>query len=103
MALSARERKALLGASHRLKPVVTLAAGELSEAAVQQVRAAFTGRPLVKLRVNTDGAAECDALAEQLAARVPCEIVRRVGHVLVLYRPRAGGGAGGLSPRDAIH
>ena len=86
MAITPQQRRALLVEGHHLKPVATLAAGELSDGAVAHVRAAFTGRELVKLRVNADSGAECDGLAEELARRVPCEVVRRLGRVLLVYR-----------------
>ena len=86
MALSSQQRRDLFGQGHLLKPVATLAAGELSEGAVAHVRATFAGRELIKVRVNADSSAECDVLGEQLARRVPCEVVRRVGRILLLYR-----------------
>jgi RNA-binding protein len=85
MALSAKQRRSLLAESHQLKPAVMLAPGPLSESAVRQVREAFRGRELIKVRVQSDSRGDCDDVAEQLAARVPCEIVKRVGRVVVLF------------------
>ena len=95
LALTPQKRRALLAEWHRLKPVATLAANELSEGALAHVRAAFANRELVKLRVNADSAAACDTLAQELARRVPCELVRRVGRILLLYRA-----AGPIIARD---
>jgi RNA-binding protein len=86
MAITPQQRRALMVEGHHLKPIATVAAGELSDGAVAHVRAAFVGRPLVKLRVNVDSGAECDVLAEELARRVPCEVVGRLGRVLLVYR-----------------
>lgn len=86
MSLTAQECRALRAAGHHLKPAVTLAAAELSESALAHVRASFSGRPLVKVRVNADSVIECDALARELTQRVPCELVQRIGHVLLLFR-----------------
>jgi putative YhbY family RNA-binding protein len=87
MSLTAKQRRELLAASHPLKPLVTISPDNLSDDVVAQVRAAFTGRTLLKVRVNADHAAACDAVAADLAARVPCDLVKRVGHVLILHRP----------------
>ena len=87
MPLSARQRQALLAASHTLKPTATLSADGLTEAAVEHVRASFTGRELLKVRIHADSGAECDAAAEELARRLPCALVKRLGRVAVLYRP----------------
>jgi len=86
MPLSAKERQALLAESHPLKAVATLSADALTDAAVEHVRAAFVGRELLKVRIQADSGDECDAAAADLARRVPCELVKRVGRVAVLYR-----------------
>ena len=83
----ATDEHLIVVASHPLKPLVTISPDNLSDDVVAQVRAAFTGRTLLKVRVNADHAAACDAVAADLAARVPCDLVKRVGHVLILHRP----------------
>ena len=86
MALDSRTRSALVAQSHSLRPAVTLSAEQLSEASIAQVRDALRGRRLLKVRVQADSAAECDAAVEQLATEVPCELVKRVGRVVILFR-----------------
>ncbi len=87
MSLSAQERRALVAQSHRLEPVAVVSADKLTDAVVEHVRTAFAGRTLLKVRIQADSGAECDAGATDLARRVPCEIVRRIGRVVVLYQP----------------
>ena len=88
--LTPKDRKILLARSHALKPAVTCAADRLSPAVVDQVRAAFPDGGLLKVRITAAAAAPCDAAAARLAAGVPCEVVRRVGRVVVLYRSPEG-------------
>jgi len=90
MPLTPKKRKALLAASHPLKPVAQLSADRLTEAAVEHVRAAAAERDLLKVRIAADSTEQCDRAAADLAARVGCEIVRRVGRVVILYHPRPG-------------
>ena len=85
MGLTAKERRTLLAESHRLRPVAVIAAGELSEGAVEHVRASFAGHELLKVRIHADSGEECDTAATELARRVPCELVKRIGRVVVLY------------------
>ncbi len=85
--MTAKQRRELLAQSHPLSAVATIAADNLSDAVVTQVRTCFAGRPLIKVRVRADSGAACDAAADELARRVPCELVKRVGRVAVLYRP----------------
>ncbi len=86
MGLTGKERRTLLAESHRLRPVATIAAGELSDGAVEHVRASFVGHELLKVRIHADSGEECDATAAELARRVPCELVKRIGRVVLLYR-----------------
>lgn len=86
MPLDSRQRRALAARANRLKPVLTIAAGELDEAAIRHVREAFRNRGLIKLRVQSDSHEQTAHVAEQLARRVPCEIVQQVGRVLVALR-----------------
>lgn len=87
MALDAKVRRELVKRGHGLKAELSLSAGEISDAAVDHVRAFLAGRELGKVRIRADSAAECDEAAAELAGRVPCEVVSRVGRVVLLYRP----------------
>jgi len=86
MPLSSAQRRALAAEANSLKATVTVSAGALGDAVVSHVRTALGSRPLVKVRIHADDAATCDAAAAELAARVPCELVQRVGRVALLYR-----------------
>jgi len=84
--LTSRQRRDLLAASHPLKPVVTVSHENVSPEAVAQVRAAFQREELIKVRIHAPTRKECDAAADHLARAVPCEIVTRIGRVVLLYR-----------------
>lgn len=86
MALSSNDRRRLAAQGNRLKASVSITADELSEAVVAHVREALRTSALVKVRVNTDDRGALRPLAEQIAARVPCEVVQCVGRVLLLHR-----------------
>jgi RNA-binding protein len=90
MPLTAKRRRELLAASHPLRPVMTIAADNVSAAAVAHLRTALAAHELVKVRLAAQSTAECGTLAADVAARVPCEVVARVGRVVVFYRPEAG-------------
>jgi len=91
MSLSGKQRRQLAARGHNLKPCLVLAEREVSETAVQHVREAFAHADLIKVRVNTRQRDVCAAVLEQVAARVPCEIVQRIGRVGLLYRPLPNG------------
>lgn len=87
MSLTPRQRQDLLRASHSLRAVATLQAGDLSPGGLANIRAALANRELIKVRVRAETPQECDAAAVQIARAIPCELVKRVGRVVVLYRP----------------
>lgn len=82
-----KPRRELIKRGHGLKAELSISAEEISDAAVEHVRAFLTARELGKVRIHADSAAECEAAAADLAGRVPCEVVSRVGRVVLLYRP----------------
>lgn len=86
MTLTAKERKALVARSHRLKATLALSPTRVDEGAVAHVRSALAERDLIKVRVQADERSACEQVAAELVKRVPCELVRRVGRVLLLYR-----------------
>lgn len=88
MALDAKLRRELIKRGHGLKADLSVSAGEISDAVVEHVRAFLAGREVGKVRIRADSAAECDEAASELAGRVPCEVVTRVGRVVLLYRPK---------------
>lgn len=87
MGLSSAERRVLTAQGNRLKARVIIRAGELSDATVAHVRQAFGDKELIKVRINADDRQECGQAAQELAERIPCELVQRVGRVALLYRP----------------
>jgi len=87
MGLGSGERRALAAKGHRLKAHVIIRADELSDATVAHVRRAFGDRELIKVRISTDDRQQCLLAAQELAERIPCELVQRVGRVALLYRP----------------
>lgn len=91
MALSARERRVLAARGNRLRPAATLGDRELTESMIESVRRLLRREELVKVRVATQDRAAFAAMSDALAARVPCELVQRIGRVMLLYRPREEG------------
>ncbi|MBN2448555.1 MAG: YhbY family RNA-binding protein [Phycisphaerae bacterium] len=87
MAISGKLRRELTARSHHLKTMLTVAHDGITDQIVAHVRQSLARHDLIKVRVSATTAAESDAAAAQLAERVPCELVRRVGRVVLLYSP----------------
>jgi len=90
MALNAKQRRELSVRGHRLKPAATVSGDAVSDRAVAHVRQLLVEQDLVKIRIHADSRQECERAAAELAAQVPCEVVTRVGRVVLLYRGPGG-------------
>lgn len=90
-----KQRSYLRSLAHGLKPVVQVGQRGLTEGVLGQIDAQLEHHELIKVRISVEGA---DATAEAKAALeapgdeehpgLRAEVVQKVGHVLVLYRPR---------------
>lgn len=85
MALSSQERRRLLAASHHVQTVVTIAGGPLAPATLSHVRTALRSHDLIKVRIGTEDRREFADTARALAEQVPCELVKAIGRVAILY------------------
>lgn len=90
--LSSAQRRELLKQSHHLKAAATFSAESLGAGAVDHVRQMLIRHETVKVRINADSGEECDAAAADLAAGVPCELVGRIGRVVILHRAASDSG-----------
>lgn len=86
MPLDSALRRELLARSHRLKPAAIISPENLSDSTIAHVRGLFKRANLLKIRVASGDRQARAAVAARLAAGVPCEVVRTIGRVLVLYR-----------------
>jgi RNA-binding protein len=83
--LTARQRKALRGRAHALRPSVIVGHAGVDDRVLRSVDEALAAPELIKVRLHApeDKHADADALAAGTGAAV-CGVV---GHTVVLYRP----------------
>ncbi len=86
--LTSRQRRESAARGQRLKASVHIGRQGVTTQAIDGIRQAFANTDLIKVRVDAEGASEVDAIAEEIAQRVPCQFVQRVGRVVLLQRPR---------------
>ncbi|MFH1746476.1 MAG: YhbY family RNA-binding protein [Planctomycetota bacterium] len=87
MAITPKQRKELGIQGQKLKAVMTISADQLSDAAVEHVRRYLAERELAKVRIRAKRREDCQRVATELADRLQCELIQRVGRVALLYRP----------------
>ena len=78
----------LKAAGQLLEPVLKIGKAGVSEEFLQALRQALSAHELVKIRFD-EFKEEKRTLAPMIAAKTGSQLVMRVGHVAVYYRPRA--------------
>ncbi len=90
MALTSKQRRVLRGKGQLLDPVVFIGKEGVSDTTVAATEDAFHTRELIKVRVQTDMPGVTDETATELSTRTNSDVVGRVGHTFLLYRPNEG-------------
>jgi len=90
MELTERQRRHLRGLAHPLNPVILVGGDGVTEGVVQETARALHDHELIKVKVRGAERSARDAMLERLAAGTGSALVTRIGHVAVLYKPRAG-------------
>ena len=88
MALTAKQRQFLRGLAHSLSPVVRVGKGRLTPAIVAETARSLEAHELIKVRIESDDAAERRDIATRLAAETSAELAGTIGKLAILYRAR---------------
>jgi RNA-binding protein len=87
MKLTQQHRRHLRGLGHALQPVVFIGQAGMSDAVLAETVRALSDHELIKVRVTgMEREARNGALAS-LASRTQSELLGRIGHTALLYRP----------------
>jgi RNA-binding protein len=84
--MDAAQKRTLRSRANRLKSVMSVGKAGVTEEVIAGVRKLLESHELVKIRIVTDEPEEADAMGSELARRVPCELVGRMGRVILLYK-----------------
>jgi RNA-binding protein len=87
--LTEKQRRHLRGLAHALKPVILIGNAGVSDGVVAETSRALDDHELIKVRLPGQAREDRDAALESLASRSGAALVGRIGHVAILYRPRA--------------
>lgn len=70
-----------------MKPVVIIGGSGLTEGVLNELDQSLEHHELLKVRVNAGDREERDAMIANLCEASRSELVQRIGHVAILYRP----------------
>lgn len=85
--LTPSQKRHLRSLAHGLHPVILTGAGGLSESLLRELDRALEHHELIKVRANAEDRESRDAMIESMCEAVNAELVQRIGHIAVLYRP----------------
>lgn len=85
-ALSGKQRRALRGLAHELEPVAHVGKQGLEDAVLGEIDRGLERHELIKVRFVGEATEQKKALSTEIAARLGCHEVGRIGHVAVFYR-----------------
>jgi RNA-binding protein len=88
MKLAENQLRFLRGKAHALKPLIMVGQSGLTDGVCAETDRALQDHELIKVRVRTATREQREQLLAALVARTGSELVHRIGHVAVLYRPR---------------
>ncbi|MGA2710797.1 MAG: ribosome assembly RNA-binding protein YhbY [Steroidobacteraceae bacterium] len=88
MPLSEKQKKHLRRLAHSLQPIVMLGNAGLTDAVANELERALSDHELVKVSARVSDRDGRNEVLAALATRTTSELVQRVGHVGVFYRPR---------------
>ena len=87
MPLTKTQIRHLRGLGHTLKPVVIVGGGGLSDGVLTELNQSLEHHELMKVKVNAEDREGRDLLIEQMCQSAHCELVQRIGHIALVYRP----------------
>jgi RNA-binding protein len=89
MKLTEKQRRHLRGLAHALKPIILIGNAGVSEGVLAETQRALHDHELIKVRLPGLPRDERDLALADLAKRCDAVLVNRIGHIAILYRPRA--------------
>ena len=87
MPLTDAQRKYLRRLGHDRNPIVLVGQGGISSNRLAELDRALKDHELVKVRARVGDRELRDQVLDELAASTGAELVQRIGHVALYYRP----------------
>jgi RNA-binding protein len=90
MSLNERQKKHLRKLGHALEPVVLTGGAGLSPGLLAELDSTLDHHELVKIRVRAADRESREEMIRALCEESGAELVQRIGHVALLWRPNPG-------------
>jgi RNA-binding protein len=87
MSLNQKQVKHLRKLAHHLKVVVIIGQHGLTDNVMNEIDNALEIHELLKVRINASDKTERNQIIDQIAQQTGSDIIQRIGHIGVFYRP----------------
>jgi len=88
MPLTEQQKKRLRGLGHKLKPVITVGTGGLSDSLLEEFENSLEHHELMKVKVNTGDRDKRDTTIRALCEYSGAQLIQRVGNIGLLFRKK---------------
>lgn len=85
--LNEKQKKKLRALGHALHPLVRVGSSGLTENVLAAINDALEHHELIKVKVAAGDRSERDQLIQTIGTKCNAELVQKIGHIAVLYRP----------------
>ena len=85
--LNPKQKHFLRALAHKLKPVVIVGGGGLTDGVINEIDQSIEHHELIKVRVNASDRQSRAQLIQQINTAVGCQLVLSIGHIAIFYRP----------------
>ena len=80
------DNRQLRAIGHKLKPVVIIGSGGLSEGVLAELNRALNDHELIKVKIGSDDRDERAELIEKMAGDCDAEVIQKIGKTALLLR-----------------
>lgn len=87
MPLTEKQKKHLKKLGHTLEPIVSTGNAGLSEGLLAELDTTLARHELLKVRVRAADRESREAMIQAMSKATGAELVQRIGHVALLWRP----------------
>jgi len=87
MSLSQKQIKQLRKLAHHLKVIVIIGQHGLTDNVMHEIDSGLEIHELLKVRINAGDKQERNQIIDQIAQQTGSDVIQRIGHVGVFYRP----------------
>jgi len=88
MILTEQQKKRLRGLGHKLKPVITVGTGGLSDSLLEEFENSLQHHELMKVKVSAGDRDERDTAIRALCKYSGAQLLQRVGNIGLLFRKK---------------